>query len=141
MVELQASVEAVAEAYRQAVFRRDVDGFVALYDPEVRIFDTWSERSYEGASAWRAMAEKWFSSLGEERVEVRFDDMRCEGGAGWATVSARVRYAARSAEGRELRSMHNRLSWMLKAEGTGWKIVHEHTSVPARFNEKAPPAA
>ena len=39
-------------------------------------------------------------------------------------------YAAIDPKGTELRSMQNRLTWVLKPEGDGWKIPHEHTSVP-----------
>ena len=38
-----------------------------------------------------------------------------------------------SAEGRELRAMHNRLTWALKQENGAWKIVHEHISAPVDF--------
>jgi ketosteroid isomerase-like protein len=36
-----------------------------------------------------------------------------------------------SPSGAELRSMQNRLSWVLCATDDGWRIVHEHTSAPA----------
>ena len=35
------------------------------------------------------------------------------------------------ADGNEERSMNNRLTWALRKDGDGWKIVHEHTSAPA----------
>jgi ketosteroid isomerase-like protein len=31
--------------------------------------------------------------------------------------------------------MQNRLTWTLRPEGSGWRIVHEHTSVPLGFND------
>lgn len=39
--------------------------------------------------------------------------------------------AAASRSGAEFRSMQNRLTWVLRAVGPGWFIVHEHTSAPA----------
>jgi len=36
-----------------------------------------------------------------------------------------------TAEGEELRSMNNRLTWILRRDGHAWKITHEHTSAPA----------
>ena len=46
------------------------------------------------------------------------------------TLTARAIYTAISPTGEELRSMQNRLSWVLKSEGGQWLIIHEHTSVP-----------
>jgi ketosteroid isomerase-like protein len=37
-----------------------------------------------------------------------------------------------SPDGQELRSMNNRLTWVLRTDPDGeWKIAHEHTSAPA----------
>ena len=47
-------------------------------------------------------------------------------------VSAFTTYAAVAPDGTELRSMNNRLTWVLRKDGDGtWKIAHEHTSAPA----------
>jgi ketosteroid isomerase-like protein len=57
-------------------------------------------------------------------VAVEFDEVR--------TQSAFTTYRGLSPEGTELRSMNNRLTWVLRKDaGGGWKIVHEHTSAPA----------
>ena len=46
-------------------------------------------------------------------------------------ISAFTTFAAISPDGTELRSMNNRLTWILRKEPDGaWKIVHEHTSAP-----------
>ncbi|MBC7705630.1 MAG: hypothetical protein H7274_17005 [Rhodoferax sp.] len=50
-------------------------------------------------------------------------------------MSAFASYAAISAEGRELRSMQNRISWVLKSRGHVLRIVHEHTSAPIGFED------
>jgi ketosteroid isomerase-like protein len=52
-------------------------------------------------------------------------------GSDAAAVSAFTSYAAVSPDGSELRSMNNRLTWILRRDAEGsWKIVHEHTSAP-----------
>jgi ketosteroid isomerase-like protein len=43
---------------------------------------------------------------------------------------ATVTYTAVSAEGKELRSLDNRMSIALRRAGDTWKIFHEHTSGP-----------
>jgi uncharacterized protein (TIGR02246 family) len=130
MSDIDSGLSRVCENYRRAVHAKDVAAFLALYHPSARVFDTWGVWSYEGEAARRKAIEEWFSSLGEERVAVSFDRLQVTVTGELATLSARVIYAAISASGAELRSMQNRLTWVLKSDGDTWKIIHEHTSVP-----------
>jgi ketosteroid isomerase-like protein len=123
------------ETYKSAVLARNAETLMHLYDPEVRVFDTWGTWSYEGAAAWRVAVEGWFASLGSERVRVTFDEVRILCEQGFACVSAIVTYAGVSAQGEPLRSMQNRISWVLKTRGHVLRIVHEHTSVPVGFDD------
>jgi ketosteroid isomerase-like protein len=120
----------ICDGYQRAVYEKDVDAFVGLYHQKARVFDTWDAWSYEGIGERRKVIEQWFSSLGDERVGVAFDRIQTVVVHELATVTARVVYAGLSAAGNELRSMQNRLTWVLKSEGGAWKIIHEHTSVP-----------
>jgi ketosteroid isomerase-like protein len=135
MNDLENRIAQVLEAYKAAVYERNVDAFLRLYDPEARVFDAWDIWSYEGVAARRGAVEQWFSSLGAERVKVIFDDVLVTVGQDLAVVSAVGTYAAFSADGTELRSMQNRFTWALKLEGNAWKIVHEHTSTPIRSSD------
>ena len=123
------------ETYKSAVLAKNVETFMHLYDPEVRVFDTWGIWSYEGAAAWKVTVEGWFSSLGSETVRVTFDDVKITAEPGFASMSAFARYAAFSAEGEELRAMQNRITWVLKARGHVLRVVHEHTSTPIGFED------
>ena len=120
-------------AYAAAVRAKDVEAFLDLYADDVRNFDLWSEWSYDGKDALRAMVTEWFGSLpDDEVVAVEFDDVRTQPGSDVAAVSAFTTFAAVSPDGTELRSMNNRLTWILRKDAGGaWKIVHEHTSAPA----------
>ena len=120
----------ISTAYAAAVYERDVAAFMRLYDPSARVFDTWATWSYEDAAARRGSIAGWLGSLGDERVRVTFSDLRSSGSADLLAVSAVVTYAAWSAAGVELRSMQNRLSWVLACRDGELRIVHEHTSVP-----------
>jgi uncharacterized protein (TIGR02246 family) len=126
-------MEEILTAYAAAVRAKDVDAFVALYADDVRSFDLWSEWSYDGKDALRAMVTEWFGSLPEDEVvAVKFDDVRTDAGSDVAAVSAFTTFAAESPDGTELRSMNNRLTWVLRKGSDGaWKIAHEHTSAPA----------
>lgn len=135
MADLDKTITRILETYKAAVHAKDVAAFMKLYDPKVRVFDTWGVWSYEGAAAWQLAIEAWFTSLGTERVKVSFEDLQTAGDDSFASVSAIVTYAAFNAQGEALRSMQNRLSWVLKASGHVLRIVHEHTSAPVGFED------
>jgi ketosteroid isomerase-like protein len=133
--DIEAQIARVLELYKTAVHAKDAEAFMQLYDPGVRVFDAWGVWSYEGAAAWQRAVEGWFTSLGSERVKVSFDDVSSLAGPNFASVSAIVTYAGVSAQGEPLRSMQNRLTWVLKTSGHVLRIVHEHTSAPAGFED------
>ena len=135
MPELDKSTLRVLETYKAAVFAKDVEAFMRLYDPKVRIFDAWGIWSYEGAASWQMAVEAWFTSLGAEKVKVSFDEVQVSGSPDFAVVSAIVTYAGLSAQGEPLRAMQNRLTWALKTSGHVLRIIHEHTSAPLGFED------
>jgi uncharacterized protein (TIGR02246 family) len=126
-------MEEILTAYAAAVRAKDVDAFLGLYADDVRSFDLWNAWSYDGKDALRGMVTEWFGSLDDDEVvAVRFDDVRTQAGPDVAAVSAFTTFAAVSPDGTELRSMNNRLTWVLRKDADGvWKIAHEHTSAPA----------
>ena len=131
-------VEEMLAAYAAAVRAKDVDTFVGLYADDVRTVDLWGVWSYDGKGALHEMVAEWFGSLpDDEVVAVEFDDVRTQTGADVAAVSAFTTFAAVSQDGTELRSMNNRLTWVLRKDADGaWKIAHEHTSAPANDEGK-----
>ena len=136
MIDLEPATQQVLDTYTSAVHARDVDAFMRLYDPKVRVFDTWGIWSYDGAAAWRVAIEGWFASLGTERVKVSFDDVDVLGAGEFRSLSAIVTYAGVSAQGEPLRAMQNRLTWALRTSGHVLRVVHEHTSAPIGFNDQ-----
>jgi hypothetical protein len=135
MGEIDPRIVRVCDGYRRAVHEKNVEDFLGLYHQAARVFDAWGVWSYENLGERRKVIEDWFSSLGDERVKVTIDRMRNVVTDNLASLSAQVTYAAISAADVELRSMQNRLTWVLKPEGTAWTIVHEHTSVPIGFKD------
>jgi len=135
MSELDKDIARILGVYESAVFKKDVEALMRLYDPDVRVFDAWGVWSYEGAEAWQRAVEGWFTSLGTERVKVTFADVQAFVGKDMASVSAIVSYAGVSAEGQPLRAMHNRITWVLRTTGHVPRIVHEHTSAPIGFED------
>jgi uncharacterized protein (TIGR02246 family) len=131
----QSAPTAVLEAYKKAVYDRDPEAFLRLYDRDARVYDTWGVWSYDGTASRRNAIEGWFSSLGEERVQVSFDKVQVTMHHDLALLVATGRYAAISTDGVELRAMQNRFTWALNRKDGQWFIVHEHTSVPIGFSD------
>jgi uncharacterized protein (TIGR02246 family) len=127
-------IEDLFARYSAAVAAKDADAFLAIFDEKVRVFDTWGRWLYEGAGEWRAMAQGWFGGLGDETVTAEFSDVHVTSGETVAGAHAFVMFTGYSAAGERLRSMTNRLSWVLARDPAGeWKVVHEHTSAPAEL--------
>jgi len=133
--ELDKDVARVLATYETAVFKKDVQTFMHLYDPSVRVFDAWGVWLYEGADAWQRAVEGWFTSLGTERVKVSFEDVKSWVSKEVTSVCAVVTYAGVSATGEPLRAMQNRITWVLRTSGHVARIVHEHTSAPVGFED------
>jgi ketosteroid isomerase-like protein len=131
----EKEVQRIIGSYEAAVFAKDVEAFMRLYHPTVRVFDAWGVWLYEGAPAWRIAVEGWFASLGSERVRVSFSELQTTAEHTVAVVSAIVTYAAESARGELLRSMQNRVTWVLRESGHVFRIAHEHTSAPIGFED------
>ena len=116
-------------AYQAAVLAKDVDAFVAIYADDARIFELWGTWEHDIAS-WREMATGWFAFLGDERSVVEAHDVRTQVSGDMALLTASLTYRAVDASGQALRSLDNRLSWVLRERSGRWFVVHEHTSVP-----------
>ena len=130
MTAIDRAVQQVLAAYQAAVLAKNVEAFVALFANDVVVFDVWGPWSQEGIAAWRAMATGWFGSLGEECVVVEADDVRTSVSGDMATLTAFLTFRAIDATGKELHSLNNRLSWVLREQAGRWKVVQEHTSIP-----------
>jgi uncharacterized protein (TIGR02246 family) len=126
-------IQSLFDAYSQAVFQKDANTFLSLFDENVRVFDMWAW-NYDGLPAWREMVTGWFANLGADRDVVTFDDIRIRQSGDMAVASAFARFAAVSEKGEELRFLQNRLTWVIQEKDGVWKIIHEHTSGPVDGN-------
>lgn len=124
----------ILAAYADAVWRKDAPAFLALYAPGFRGFDLWGDWVQDGVPVLAAMVDDWFGSLGEERVRVTIHDLRETPGVDLALGEATIRFAAIALDGAEIRSLENRASFVARRSDDGWRILHQHTSVPLDQN-------
>lgn len=124
-------IQALAKTYAAAVLAKDPVRLAALYEGDIRVFDTWSPKPFDGLGAWRANLDNWLNSLSDnESVQVTFSNVRISSREAMGCLHALVNYAALNRKGEVVRSMQNRLSWVVARSSSGWAIIHEHTSVP-----------
>ena len=123
-------LESLFETYKNAVYRKDPEAFLSIYADELQVFDMWGRWSYDGRADWAGMVTDWFASLGTERDVVTFEEISVQTSGDLATATAYMRFAAVNPAGEELRHLYNRLTWIARKKNGGWKIVHQHTSVP-----------
>jgi uncharacterized protein (TIGR02246 family) len=123
-------LQSLFDTYKNTVYEKNLEGFLSIFDKELHVFDMWGQWSYQGLEAWREMAKGWFGSLGTERVVVDFDGVQSTVSDDMGVATAFVTFTGVSAEGRKLRSLQNRLTWVIRRKEGAWKVIHEHTSSP-----------
>lgn len=67
---LAGSPEAVVRAYADAANRHDLEGFLALYDPEIRKYRFPAELGGEGVQRYRDAYAKSFAANPDLKVEI-----------------------------------------------------------------------
>jgi ketosteroid isomerase-like protein len=130
-VEQAVTPEDFPVVYSKAVFEKDLDAYLNLYDRNVFIFDAWGPAWHSlGIESWREQTKEWFESLGTERVEVKFDFPVWIHGQDVSTLTAIAEFAAVDEKGTRLRSLENRFTCVFKKISGHWKVIHQHTSNP-----------
>lgn len=126
-----AIVAHLAREYEAAVAGLDIDRLLALYDAEVVVYDLTSTWSYRGAPAWREAVREWFESVEQDQTNVAaLSDLTVVGEGDLIAAHGRAHYGVGNESGEEIYAMDNRLTWLLRRGADGWRILHEHTSVP-----------
>jgi ketosteroid isomerase-like protein len=133
--EFPAPVAQILAGYSAAVAAKDAAALMGLYDAGVRIFDAWDRWMYQDAAAWQVNVNNWFNSLGDSGVRASFEDTRVLGAHPLWVVSSIITYAGVSSTGEVSHSMQNRLTWAIRLNEAGPKIIHEHTSAPIGFSD------
>lgn len=129
---MNASIRDVLKKYENAVWEKDLDAFLDLYDQTIIDYDVWDQWEYYGIADFRKMPEKWFGESFTERVKVSFLYPKIHHSGNLAALWSQVVYAVYDAAGENLRSITNRMTMVLEFKMGRWYIIHEHTSVPVK---------
>ncbi|NLC32339.1 MAG: nuclear transport factor 2 family protein [Clostridiales bacterium] len=123
------SYKTILKQYATAVYNKDAEGLLSLYDSNVCVYDTWNEWRYD-IGGFRNMVTGWFDSLGGEKVRVEFTQGYTFESQDQTVWVGELKFYGLSEEDEVLRSISNRWTWVIKNSNGMFKIVHEHSSLP-----------
>ncbi|MFC7624786.1 YybH family protein [Microlunatus sp. GCM10028923] len=128
MEPVNAEIEALLEERGRAAWDKDLDGLMAFFTPDVVYFDVVPPLRYVGAAALRDRFADWFGRwqgpIGQQLHEL---EILADGGV--AAAHMLVRASGTLLNGREV-DYFVRVSDILRRSPEGWRIAHEHVSIP-----------
>ena len=129
MLNDEAEIRALIEAWAAAVRRRDYDGILRNHTEDFVMFDVPPPFQSKGLAAYR---KTWDLFLSWSRDPVRFEirDMDVTAGTDVAFAVAAMECTGPDADGKPARLDFRLTVGLRKIEGR-WMIAHEHHSVPA----------
>lgn len=132
-----AEIKQLMEEWRDALTAKDLDRLLKHYDPEVRFFDAVPPHEHQGAMAYRQTWEYMMPFLPEVLgSEVRELQITAEGNLAFASCLQRLT-DRKTNEAATCGWVRVTICFQRKEDG--WKVVHEHVSVP--FNPQTAQAA
>jgi len=127
----QSQIMAVLRRMTDAMGRKDIDGLVALVDPEFRAFGTGPDEKAIGREAYRRHLERDFAQA--EKVAIDLSDIRigAEGTVAWAMADMAYHIVV----GGIPQTLNGRMTAVLRGTGHAWIFVQMHYSLPAAGQE------
>jgi len=128
----QDQILAVLRRMAEATARKDLDGMVALADPDFRGFGTGLDEKAVGREAYRRNLERDFSQA--ETISLEFSDIRigAEGTVAWVMAGMAYHIVADGVS----QTLNGRLTAVLRGTGHAWVFAQMHYSLPAQGQEE-----
>ncbi|MGW5723052.1 YybH family protein [Amycolatopsis sp. NPDC003865] len=125
---MTAALTALVESRVAAVAAKDVETLVAQYAEDVTLFDALGPVRGTGRDVERNRLREWFGAY-RTSIDLRIRDLEvvADGNAGFAHYVFQVR--GTMTDGTDV-DMAVRATLGFRRGEAGWKIVHEHSSVP-----------
>jgi|GEM_PF-5610417 len=58
-----SAITQVLEAYKAAIYEKNINAFMQLYDANARVFDTWNVWIFEGANTRLPFIDAWLGGF------------------------------------------------------------------------------
>lgn len=129
--------ETILQRYIDAVNTSNKEALLALYVPDVRIYDMSAPWEHQGIASWSSMVDQWFGHVRELKPEAVATNIQVHKTGEMALMTMFMEFADFDENG-ERGGMQTRLSWVLIPDGNDWKILHEHNSVPLHQDDMTP---
>lgn len=133
----QAEILALIDKMHKANYDKDAAAFAALFARDAAVFNLAPPLVHRGIDLQEKMA--WFDTWNGP-VEVKARDFEVTVSGDFAFCHGFLHMRADSKMAKREISFWMRSTIHLKREADGWKIVHEHTSVPFYMDGSLRPA-
>jgi ketosteroid isomerase-like protein len=127
-------IKQVFKDFEEAFRAGDLDGIMAIYDPDVVAYDIAPPLQYVGVDAYRKTWKNFLDTY-DGPIEVEFRDLHVVSATGdMAFTYTLERFTGKLKNG-PTSTIWVRVTdcWMKKKKSGKWRIVHEHVSVPTDF--------
>lgn len=136
MTATESDIRELFDRQAGAMRAKDVDRLMNCYSPDVVYFDVVPPLRYVGAAALRTRFTEWFAGY-QGPVEVDATDVSITLGADLAVVHWLNRVRGTLVTGAPVGSWVRATScW--RATADGWRVTHEHVSLPVDLARRSP---
>ncbi|WP_328616190.1 nuclear transport factor 2 family protein [Amycolatopsis sp. NBC_00355] len=126
---MTAGPRAVIESRVAATAAKDLDVLLAHYAEDVTLFDAVGPLRDTGRDAERARLREWFGAYRSPiELDIRELEVHADGDVAFAHYLFHVR--GTMTDGTEVAMWVRSTAGLRRDDDGGWKIVHEHSSVP-----------
>jgi ketosteroid isomerase-like protein len=124
----EAAIRALEAQFAAAASAKDVDAIMKVYAPGVFVYDLVPPRQYVGADAYR---KDWMALMSGFKGPLKFEvsDLVVEAAAPLAWSHSTQRVVGTDPTGQPT-DITVRVTDVYRKTADGWRIVHEHVSVP-----------
>jgi uncharacterized protein (TIGR02246 family) len=123
-----AQIRALVERRVRAIRTKDIEGVVALYARDAVLYDLVAPLRHRGADAVRRRFGEWSSGF-DGGIDYEVAELAIAAGGDVAFSSSLEHVHARHKAGHTI-DMWIRVTAGYRQVDGGWRIVHEHVSVP-----------
>jgi ketosteroid isomerase-like protein len=131
MAPTRSEIKTLLDAWLEAVRRKDIERLLALYAPGIVYFDVVPPLQIKGLDAVRRNFMRWFN-LWNGDIDAEIDDLHISQSGSLATAVMLYRVRGTLKPGLDV-DYWVRATVSCQRLDQGWRITHEHVSLPIDF--------